>query len=374
MVNESRLLGMFLRFLEINSPPRKEKAVAEAICAEIEGMGLAPLRDQAGEQVGGETDNIIVNIPGRAEGAPRLLFSAHFDTVAPTEGLRIVREGGVIRTESATILGADDKSGVAAILEGIRAVREEGVPHGPIDAVFSICEEVGLLGAKCLDYSLIRPDMGFVLDAGKPVGGVVATAPSHNLITAVVTGKPAHAGVCPEEGVDALQAAARAIARMRLGRIDPETTANMGIARGGEARNIVPARVEVQGEARSRNEGKLEEISRHIVEAFESAAAEAGASAEIKIDRSYNTYRHLPTAPVVGLALQAARDIGAPQDLFAAGGGSDANIFNARGIPTVVVGTGMEKVHTHDEHIAVSDLVKAAEFVASAIRRAAAAP
>jgi len=371
MIDESRLLETFLHLLEINSPPFREGAIARAICEEIERMGLTYLRDRAGERAGSETDNIIIKIPGDVSGAPRLLLSAHFDTVASTEGLKVVIEDGVIRSGSPTILGADDKSGVAAILEAIRAIREHGEPHGPIDVVFSICEEVGLLGAKFLDYSLIRPDMGLVLDTGKPVGGVVVTAPSHNHFRAVITGKPAHAGSCPEEGVDAIQAAARAIARMRLGRIDEETTANMGIIRGGEARNVVPARVEVLGEARSRNEGKLEEITRHIVDTFKMAAGEMGASADVEVERSYNTYRHLPSAPVVKLALKAACEVGAPQELFAAGGGSDANIFNEKGIPTVVIGTGMDKVHTHEENIAIADLVKSARFVVAAIRHAA---
>src|SRR5919106_1268863 len=228
--------------------------------------------DDAGEKVGGNSGNVIARFPGTISGASPIMMSAHMDTVVPGEGVRPVVEGDIIRTDGTTVLGGDDKSGCAVIIETIRSLREQSIPHAPIDAVFSICEEVGLLGAKHLDMSKVRAKYGIVFDSDDP-GFLFTKGPSANHFEFKVHGLESHAGVAPELGISAIKIAAEAIAAMRLGRIDEETTANIGVIQGGEATNIVTNLVTLKGEARSLDDAKLEAQTRHMVETLEQAAA-----------------------------------------------------------------------------------------------------
>ncbi|MDH7482090.1 MAG: M20/M25/M40 family metallo-hydrolase [Armatimonadota bacterium] len=373
MVNRERLVNKFLSLAAISSPAKHEKALADVLTEELKSLGFEVMLDKAGEKVGGNTGNVIATKKGSVEGAVPIMFSAHMDTVSPTENWGYIMDGDTIRSNGKTILGADDKAGIAAILEGLHVVNERKIPHGDLQIAFTIGEEIGLLGAKYLDYSAISSRCVFVYDMGKPVGCVTIAAPSHDNILAKVYGRASHAGARPEDGINAIVAASKAIANMRIGRIDFETTANVGVISGGTARNIVPEYCEVKAEARSRNEKKLDAQVQHMVEAFHEAAAEMGAGIEIEIDRSYHSYRLSHDDEVVRLAVTAARRVGIEPEMHETGGGSDANIFNAHGLPATVIGIGYDKAHSVEEYIDISDFVKSAEMTVALIEVAAGA-
>ena len=371
MVDRQRLADTFLRLAAINSPFKEEKALADVLEADLRSLGFDVVRDGAGKQAGGSTGNVIATKKGSVSGAVPIMFSAHMDTVMPTENWGYKIEGDVIRSTGKTILAADDKAGISAIVEAMRVIAEESTPHGDIQIVFSIGEEVGLLGAKYLDYGLITAGCAFVYDMGKPVGCVTVAAPSHDNIVAKVHGKAAHAGARPEDGINAIVAAGKAIANMKLGRIDFETTANIGIISGGVAKNVVPEYCEVNGEARSRNDRKLDAQVQHMVEAFHEAAAETGASIDIEIDRSYHSYRLSESDEVVRIALAAARRVGIEPQMHETGGGSDANIFNGHGLPATVIGVGYDKAHSVEEYVPIGDFGKSAEMAVAIMQVAA---
>ncbi len=370
MVNEQRLLDLFLQMCRVNTPARQEKALVDIIQPKLEAIGLRCVRDEAHRKTGGDCGNLIATLPGNLPDAPPIFFSAHFDTVAPNPDVKIVIEEGIVRTDGSSILGADDKGGMAPLIEAMQVIQENRLPHGDIQLLLTVSEEIGLLGAHHLDRSLVFAEMGFVLDTGPPVGTVVYTAPSQDSFTISIIGRPAHAGFEPEKGVSAIQVAARAIERMRLGRIDPETTANVGVIQGGHATNIVCPLVTLRAEARSRDPQKLQAQVQHMVETLHEAAADFGAEIDISIQRMYDTYRLNESDPVVRIAREAAEEIGLPFHLREAGGGSDANVFNAMGLPACVLGTGMQKIHTHEEQIAVADLVRSAEWTLAIVRAA----
>lgn len=369
-VNEKRLVETFLSLVRFNTPSKAEKPASEWVAAALQALGFTVEWDDAGERVGGNIGNLLAFKQGTIPDAPPIFFSAHFDTVEPTPDLEIAMEGDIIRAASDTILGADDKCGVAPILEAMTLLHETGETHGDIQLILTICEEIGLVGAKMLDPSRIRARYGFVLDSGPPVGSLVQAQPSQNSIRVHIEGVPAHAGVAPEHGVSAIVAAARAIAAMRLGRIDEETTANVGTISGGTARNIVPAEVDLLCEARSRSQAKLDAQTAHMRETFERECAAVGATARVEVIEEYRAYNLKDTDPVLRIALDAAHACGFPTALRSSGGGSDANVFNGYGFPSTVLGCGMEKIHTHDEFTRISDMVKDAAWVVEIVRTA----
>jgi tripeptide aminopeptidase len=271
-VDRQRIVDLFLELVRIDSLSRRERAVAQRLERELGALGAAIDYDTAGERVGGQVGNLIAHLPGTRAGVAPLLLCAHMDTVAPGENVRPVVEQGVIRSDGTTVLGGDDKSGCAVVCEAVRVLRERGIPHGPIDVVFTICEEVGLLGAKHLDIDRVRARTGLVFDSDA-IHLLYTRAPGANMIEVTVEGLEAHAGMCPERGLSAIQVAAAAIAPMRLGRIDAETTANLGVIQGGTAINVVPKRVVVCGEARSHDPAKLDAQTAHMRGCFEDAAA-----------------------------------------------------------------------------------------------------
>jgi tripeptide aminopeptidase len=256
-VNHERLKNLFLELVQIDSLSRREREVALRPQREAESAGAVCSYDNAGEKVRGNIGNLIAKIPGNILGTPPFLLAAHMDTVAPGEGVKPIVDGDIVRTDGSTVLGGDDKSGCAVICEVLHRLRESGIPHGPIEAVFTICEEIGLQGARNLDLGLISAKEGLVYDSDAP-GHLVVRAPSAVSIRFTVKGLEAHAGVAPERGLSAIKIAAEAIAAMRLGRIDDETTANLGVIEGGRAGNVIPSEVVVRGEARSRNAAKLQ--------------------------------------------------------------------------------------------------------------------
>lgn len=371
MVQRDRIRQLFLDLVNISSPSRRERGVADYVKAKLESLGFDVREDDAGAKIDGDAGNIIGFRKGSVPGAVPIFLCCHMDTADSTDKLQVVEEDGEIRTDGTTILGADDKAGIAAVIEGVQSVIESGAPHGDIEIFFDVSEEIGLLGAKAVDHSKIGAKMGYVLDTEKPVAGITISAPSHETLLVEIRGRAAHAGIAPEKGVSAIVAASRAIARMNLGRIDDETTANVGIIEGGKARNIVPDRVTIKAEARSRNEDKLVAQVEHMKQVFEEEAAAMGAEAIVNAQREYSTYRFSESDDVVKLAVRACKRIGIGPVFLEGGGGSDANVFNVAGIPAVVIGVGYEGAHAVSERISLDDLVKSAEYASALVLAAA---
>lgn len=373
MINKERIRNEFFELVRISCPSRGEREVADILKAKLAKLGFEVSEDDAGSKAGGTCGNIFGYIPGSIPKAPVIMLTAHMDSVEPCHNIEPVLEDGIITAKGNTILGGDDKAGIAAILEGIRAILESGIPYGGILIIFTICEESSLGGSKHIDQSkLAKADFGYALDAGGAPGQIINMAPGQNSITAIIQGKTAHAGVAPEEGNNAIMLAAKAIAKIRQGRIDDETTANVGIIKGGVATNIVPDKVEVFCEARSRDLTKLDEQTKHMKETFEQVVSENGGKAEVNIKEAYKPFVLSPESEVVRTAKLAAQSLGLPTDITATGGGSDANFFNGFAMPTAVLGIGMSKVHTTEEFLKEEDLYNSARWVAAIIKTVAA--
>jgi len=376
VINQERIKNLLLELVQIDSVSREEREVAERIKQYCEEMGAEVFIDGAGEAVGGNTGNVIARFPGTIPGADPIMMSAHMDTVVPGKGVKPVVEGDIIRTDGTTVLGGDDKSGVSVILEVIRCLQEQSIPHAPIDAVFSICEEVGLLGAKHLDMSKVRARYGIVFDSDDP-GFLFTRGPSANHFEFKIHGLESHAGVAPDQGISAIRIAAEAITAMKLGRIDEETTANIGVIRGGEATNIITNLVTLRGEARSLDDEKLEAHTRHIIECLEQAAAKHEVTVdgvttrgrvESHVTREYYAMDVPDDSRVVRLVRQAASKMGLEVKTLASGGGCDANIFNKRGIECANLGTGMRAIHTVKEWLDVKDMYASAVMTLEIMR------
>lgn len=370
MIDAERLKALLLELVQIDSLSRREGRIAARLADEMRALGATVEFDEAGEALGGEVGNLIAHVPGTAAGEP-LLLCAHMDTVEPGTGVHPVVEGDVIRTDGTTVLGGDDKSGVAIVCECVRVCRERGLRHPPLEVVFTVCEEIGLQGAKHLDLGRVRARRGLVFDSDA-VGFVFTRAPGANLIEVTVRGRAAHAGMAPEQGLSAIQVTAEAIAGMRLGRIDAETTANLGVIRGGRATNIVPEEVYVRGEARSHDPEKLAAQTAHMRARFEEAAARhPGAAAEVTVQRQYEPMSVADDAPIMRLVRAAAARAGHTVESAGMGGGCDANILNRRGLEVVNLGTGMRDIHTTKEWLKVSEMAAAAAITLAAIELAA---
>lgn len=370
-MNEQRVLAEFFELVKMKASTRAERQVADVLKTKLTQLGLEVSEDNTGEKIGGNCGNVLGFWPGSVVGAPRLMFTAHMDCVECCEGIEPVLKDGVITSAGDTVLGSDDKAGVVAILEALRLIREEKAPHGDIQVIFTVAEEGGLNGSKNMDRTLLRADFGYALDSSGAPGEIITMAPGQDKIEAVIHGKKAHAGVAPEEGLNAIVVASRCLADMKQGRIDFETTANIGVIKGGTVTNIVPDRVEVIAEARSRNREKLVAQTAHMREMFEKVAAANGGRAEVKVTKSYDPYVLAEDSPVVDIARRAAVSIGLVPECKGTGGGSDANFFNSYGVPTTVLGTGMSKVHTSDEFILEKDLYTNCRMVHAIIKTAA---
>jgi len=371
LVNRERLVNEFLRLVQINGATRNERAVADYLQAQLGALGLQVVEDDAGEKVGSNCGNLIAKLSGTRSDVLPVLFSAHMDTIEPTAGIRPVIADGIIRTDGSTILGADDRAGIAIILEALRVLKEERIAHGDLEIVFTVAEEGGLHGVKQLDYTQLQARAGFVLDAGPgPIGVGCNRGPAQDRIEAFIQGRTAHAGFEPEKGINAIQVAGIALAKMQLGRIDAVTTANIGRIEGGRATNIVPDMVHLLGEARSHDEIKLQQQTNAMRQAIMEAVAAAGATAKVEVRRLYNAYHIDNQAAVVKLFLRAAQQVGLQPQLVATGGGCDGNIFNAQGIPTLNLSIGMNDAHTVNEWIRIKDLVQAAELVVALMQNA----
>jgi len=357
-MDNTRLLQTFLALVQIDSPSGQETAIAAELHDRLRALDVDLHIDPAG------------NVLGRWDGSDTpLLLSAHMDTVAPGVGIRPVVQDGVIRSDGTTILGSDDKSGIAVILEALTVLREQG-RRPSIEIAFTVGEETGLLGAKALDPGWLRSREALVLDSGGLLHAIVYGAPASDKFTATVHGQAAHAGSNPEDGINAILVAAHGIAHMPLGRIDKETTSNIGLIQGGQAVNVVPDHVQMRGEARSHDVVKLDAQIAAMRRALEEAVAQhPGARLELDIGRSYEAYRLAKDEPLVQRIARALEAMGEPApDFRLSGGGSDANILNARGITAVPISTGMQAVHTNQEWIAISDMARCAELLVRIVR------
>lgn len=365
-MDKDKIVRKFIDYVKISSPSHKEGKFAKVLKEDMEKIGFEVVFDQAGTKANSDTGNLIGYLKGNKDVEP-IMFCAHMDTVTPCENIEPVIEDGVIKSKGNTILSADDKAGIIGVLEGVRYIKENNIPHGDIEVVFTICEEVGLLGSKYLDYSMVKSKMAFVLDSSGEIGGVNVQGPAQAQIHAKIHGKATHAGINPEKGINAIQVASRAIENMSLLRIDEETTANVGIIRGGVATNIVADYVELEFECRSLNEEKLKNQIKHMVYTLSKAAKDFDAKVDIEVENAYPTFFLSEDEPILKLIENAMKKVNLPYIPKPTGGGSDTNIFNGKGIKAATLGVGMFNAHSVEEYIAVDDLVKTAELVASII-------
>ena len=346
---------LFVELARVPSPPGQERAVADRVLEYLRGLALPVDEDDAGGRIDSTIGNLLCRIEPTAEGPP-LFFCAHLDTVPPEGPIEPVLEDGVIRNAGGTILGADNKAAVAAMLEATRRVVAENRPHGGIELLFTPKEEVGLLGAAAFDQERLRARLGYVYDQAAPIGDVILGAPYSRAMQVRFHGRAAHSGMYPEEGRSAVAAAARAISDLRLGRIDEETTANVGIIQGGTAGNIIPEWCTLDAEARSHDERKLDELVQEMVDVFSFAAGLEDCEVEAKVSKSYKGYRFKPDDPVVRIAHAALEQSGYKPAYGLSGGAADANVFNERGLACLNLANGMQDIHTPDERITVADL------------------
>ncbi|MBS3957626.1 MAG: M20/M25/M40 family metallo-hydrolase [Clostridiales bacterium] len=370
-MSAERLLETFLALARIDSPSFAEGALARHCALVLSEIGFTVRVDDSARVTGSDTGNIVATLPAVDASASTLVLSAHLDCVQPCEGVEPVVRDGVIRSAGETVLGADDKAGIAAIIEGVTRAMERGVAHGEIRVVLTVAEEAGLSGAKALDLDAVRGDLCLVLDADGPPGGIVVGAPTHHTFVAKFSGVAAHAGVAPEKGVSALLMAAEAVRAMPLGRLDLQTTANAGTLRSGSATNVVPATAELTGECRSLDDVRVEEVRQAMDTAMREAAARHGGRVEIAWERQYGAFAVPADAPVLAVVRDACGDIGVEPRLFTTGGGSDASVFAASGAPTLVLSCGMHDVHSASESIALADMEALAALVEAVISRLA---
>ncbi|SMC91672.1 tripeptide aminopeptidase [Desulfocicer vacuolatum DSM 3385] len=372
MINSDRLSQNFTRFVKIDSVSREEAEMAAVLKTMLEDRGATVVMDNAGEVIGGNCGNLVAKFKGTVDAQP-LLLSGHMDTVEPGRGIKPVLENGVFKSDGATILGSDDKSALAIIFEVLDVIQENNLPHPPIEVVFTVAEEVGLMGAKAFDLSMIDAKIGYILDSTDR-DGIVTRAPAANRFTIKIHGKDAHAGAFPENGINAISVASKAISGLHLGRIDNETTCNIGLIKGGKATNIVPDLVTVHGEVRSHDEAKLKTVTETILNAFHVTADEFKKNhgdlprVEIDLEQDFPA-THVPDDHiVVKLACKAAENVGQEMAIKTIGGGADANIFFGKGVVTGVLYTGMTDVHTVRESIKLDDMVGAADLLLEIIR------
>jgi len=359
----------FLALVALDSPTYHEGAVAAWLAERLRGLGLEPHSDNAAAAVGGEVGNLICHVPASGgDSSETVLLAAHMDVVPPCRGVQAVVEGDVVRTSGTTVLGGDDKSGCTALLHALTGLLQEGRPHGPLVVVFTVAEEAGLEGAQALDCAAFGARWGLVAESGT-LGNITTAAPSSAKWWARFTGRAAHGGVCPEQGISAIQAAAEALRRMPLGRLDEETTCNAGLIGGGEARNVVPPRCEVSGDARSHDEAKLEDVLSRLQAAVTDGAAAMGAVGELEAVRAYRRYRLSPDQQPARAAREAGEDLGLAPQTVSSGGGSDANVLNERGIPAAVLCCGAKAVHTREEFVDLRDVAGAARWLARTVER-----
>lgn len=371
MINKERLLEEFLQLVQIDSETKHEAEIAQVLKKKFTELGLHVYEDDTTGITGHGAGNLICTLEGTKEDADPIYFTSHMDTVVPGKKVKPSIKDGYIVTDGTTILGADDKTGLSAMFEAIKVIKENNLPHGKVEFIITVGEESGLVGAKALDPKLMTAKYGYALDSDGEVGNIIVAAPTQAKVNAKIVGKTAHAGVAPEKGVSAITMAAKAIAKMPLGRIDSETTANIGRFEGGTQTNIVCDLVYIFAEARSLVPEKMEKQVQKMKDAFESTAKEMGGSAEVEVEIMYPGFKFGEGDHVVEIAKRAAKKIGRSSELLTSGGGSDANVIAGNGIPTVNLAVGYEDIHTTNEKMPIEELVKTAEMVVAIVQEVA---
>ncbi|HTZ16831.1 MAG TPA: M20/M25/M40 family metallo-hydrolase [Dissulfurispiraceae bacterium] len=359
-INRKRLINTFVELIKINSPSFGEKEIGDFLAERLAGIGFS-VRFQKYKQ----SFNLIAK-KGTKRSLP-LLLSAHMDTIEPTNGITFAVEKDRIKSVGDTVLGADDKSALAQILEALTVLHENRIPHCNIEIVFSSVEERGLFGARNLDFKGLKNRHALVLDSGGRVGNLIVGAPTHITYKMTVTGKSAHAGIEPEQGISAIRVASEIITKIPDGRIDEDTTANVGIIDGGTATNVVPKEVVIRGELRSHNGKILDKTWRMIFKAAHATARKHKARVAISQDVEYNAFRISKSDPFLRFMKGVFTDCGIEPRLARTGGGSDANIFHQHGIMAINISNGMQKVHSPEEFILLEDLYKGCEVVLRAV-------
>ncbi|MGR0480067.1 MAG: M20/M25/M40 family metallo-hydrolase [Candidatus Electronema sp. V4] len=364
LINPERLARTFVRLCETDSPSGEEGRMAALVTEMLCGLGAPPpLEDDSAAWTGSQCGNLIFRFDGDIGREP-LFFCCHLDTVEPGRGIKVLRQGDRFTSSGSTILGSDDKSGIAALIEAWQVIQEHKLPHAPLEFIFTTCEEVGLLGAKVLNPSHVRAKMGYALDS-TGFGRVITGAPASNRLRITVKGAAAHAGLHPEKGINAILLAAKALAAAPCGRIDSETTVNFGTIQGGAATNIVPEQVLIEGEVRSHSMAKLERLTQEIEAAFRRAVADwrdPSGQAQGTPELDFQAELDFPAMKldmndaVIRRIAAAAERIDMKLRYETAGGGSDANVFNSCGLATAIVATGMTHVHSTAEEVSLTDM------------------
>jgi tripeptide aminopeptidase len=349
-----RLLDDFVRLCEIESPSKEERNVADAVRAELQSLGLHVDEDDSGQDTGSAAGNLLARIAG-PDGSPTVLLCAHLDTVPLSAPVEVVQDNGVLSNRHEAILGADNKAAVATVLGTARRLVADGSPVG-VEILFTTCEELALAGAKALELGRLRSDFGYVFDHASPVGELVLSSPTYYRLELDFRGQAAHAGIRPEAGRNAIAAAARAVVAMKLGRLDEATTANVGQIEGGSAANVVAERCRVVLETRSLDDSRAGEVVGSMVDAATEAASDSECDVETTVERLFRGYRLQRTAPVVEIAARALESCGIEPQYINTGGGSDANVLIAAGLPVLNVANGTERNHQPDESVTVDAL------------------
>ncbi len=372
-INKERLAATFTTLCEISSPSKNEAAVAAWLKEKFTELGADYIyEDGSAAKTGANCGNLIIRFDGHGDGEP-FFFSCHMDTVQPGENVEVIRTGDIFTSAGDTVLGSDDKSGIAAVIEMISLFREQNIPHPTIEIIITTCEEIGLRGAKNLEFGKLQSTYGYALDS-TGIDRVIYGAPAANRFSIEVRGIAAHAGLDPETGINALTLAAQALSRIKVGRLDEESTRNFGLISGGVATNIVPECITIYGEVRSHSLGKLEKYTKEVITLFNEVVESTPKkqqdgflrpSVEWSVEEEYPVLALDRNAPVIKKIEQAAEKIGKKMEFLIAGGGSDANIFCGHGLPTAIVATGMDKVHTVDEQLDLNDCVSLTELICS---------
>lgn len=367
MVNENRLVELFISLVETDSVSGHEGKIRDLLEQHFIARGLKLEEDGAARVLNGDSGNLLVRVAGTVD-KPSVLFAAHMDTVKPGEGIKaVIGNDRIIRSQGDTILGSDDKAAIAALLEAYEIIREQDIPHPPLEMLFTIGEEQGLMGAKSFDFTLLKSKLAYVLDDGNDPGTIVIKSPCQNEIEYQVEGRASHAGMNPEDGINAIQLAAKALAQMPCGRIDENTTCNFGMIEGGLARNIVAPQCWIKGEARSHTREKLNQLSNLLKDTFINEVEKLGGKAQVHIEFLYPEIALEPEEEVVQRAIRAVGKLALNPRLAATGGGSDASIINGQGIRCANLGVGMKNVHTTSEYIAIDHLVQDVKLILAII-------
>lgn len=361
-INSERLINTFIELIKINSPSLNEGEIGKLLAEKLRKAGCSVTMQDYGDSF-----NLMAFKEGQNRSVTSLILSAHMDTIEPSEGIMFSIENDIIRTTGPTILGADDKGALAQIIEALLVLQEQGIPHGDIEIIFSSAEEIGLLGARNIDFAGIRGRHAIVLDSSGSVGSLIVAAPSHITYEMRILGKSAHAGIEPERGISAIRVASRIITEIPDGRIDPETTANIGIIKGGSATNVVPQEVFIKGEIRGHSAEKMEQTKRTIFETARGITERSHAEINITEREEYAAYSIDRGSPFLLYLGSVFKKCSLSPAYVVTGGGSDANIFNQKGIQAINISTGMQKVHSTEEFIRIRDLYDGCMVVISAI-------